>query len=351
MPAIEEMHWMNQTELRKLLSQEEGMKLDFKTDLRQDNMADLSKDFAAFANTEGGHIIIGVSNDRQVLGLDASSEKIASIHQEALTCVPPVTIKVSEEVLNKKKLILIEITKSNWIHRDKYKRFPQRFGAKTDFMETHMILSLAKVRGLISGETQSANSHIARKSPKKQHSLLVDLLSNHNAIIRKEALSDLENIVFYIRIEDIPKLFEKVLSLLKDRESQIQYLALNIIDRLDLFISDKKRRQYMPRMIPEIIDRSLHDDDFGVRRKAVYLLLNSGDPRCIDTIVEIITREPKETYDQIKPEEHAIRVVEKGLGHEMRARLYSELSKVQEEEIQTRIVKFLSAMRNVRWHD
>jgi predicted HTH transcriptional regulator len=62
-------------ELRKLIKQHEGLRLDFKTDINENSISDFAKDLAAFANTEGGQILIGVSNDGHAVGVDFDRDK------------------------------------------------------------------------------------------------------------------------------------------------------------------------------------------------------------------------------------------------------------------------------------
>lgn len=51
---------------------EEGVNLDYKKEIGSPDRAkkELAKDVSAFANSQGGYLIIGVSNDKQILGID-----------------------------------------------------------------------------------------------------------------------------------------------------------------------------------------------------------------------------------------------------------------------------------------
>ena len=62
---------MKLAELRKLIARGEDSQLQFKTDV---NNADaLAAEMVAFANSEGGRIVIGVGNDGQIAGLSRSA--------------------------------------------------------------------------------------------------------------------------------------------------------------------------------------------------------------------------------------------------------------------------------------
>ena len=339
---------MNEKDLRKLISQREGLRIDFKRDLRRETMDDLSNDFAAFANTDGGQIIIGVTNDKKIIGVEDYSEKASDIYQRASTCKPRVDIRVSEEKLDGCDLILIQISKSNWIHADNRQRFPQRVGDKTDFMEIGAILSSAKALGLISGEAGEMYPAQTRRTPKKGHKFLVSLLSDKNPVVRREAMKDLVGHAGTVRIENIPRLLPLLLSLFEDRDVEIRSSAVSLVERLQYYLNPK-----LP-LAMSLFDKyahvSLNDEDYENRRKAMLLVVNSGDPRCVEVIHEFLTKSTKETYDKIKPDREALRVIiEKGLGYNLRTMLYQELTRRHNKEIKERILVFLNHLRGVYW--
>ncbi len=55
--------------LKTIITKPEGKTLEFKRDSASPTL--LMKTLVAFANTSGGRLIIGVSNDRQIVGLKA----------------------------------------------------------------------------------------------------------------------------------------------------------------------------------------------------------------------------------------------------------------------------------------
>ena len=339
---------MDTKELKKLISSGEGIQVDFKSDLPLLAMEDLSKDFAAFANSEGGHIIVGVSDTGEILGVD-TDDKISQIHQEALHCRPPVTVKVTEEVIEKVKLIIIEIPKGNWIHSDKRRRFPQRFGERTDFMETSMILNSARALGLITGEGRTVYETFTRTKHTQAHLDLVQLLDSGNPTIIREALRDLESASPSVKIENINGLFDKMITLLGDSKAETRFGALSLIERMQYNLTPTMKAQYKSKISGVVRKLAAGDNDLGTRTKAVYLMMNSAEPEGIYTIMDIIKKEPSIIYNKLNPANNVIRLVEKGLGPKMRSRLYEELLHTHIEETEKRILVFLTNMRHVPW--
>ena len=106
--------------IKKVISQQEGLHLDFKQNLS--SQLKIAKTIVAFANTEGGTIIVGVSDKGKLIGIDFEEEKY--MVEEAIKnyCVPPVELTYEiyevafweEEILPEEKyLLFLQIPKSN----------------------------------------------------------------------------------------------------------------------------------------------------------------------------------------------------------------------------------------------
>ncbi|QJR21280.1 hypothetical protein BREVNS_0530 [Brevinematales bacterium NS] len=67
---------MKQEEFEFLLQQGEGLRLEFKESFDAKNIA---KEMVAFANTEGGRIFIGVTDEGEVKGIPISNKLKAEI--------------------------------------------------------------------------------------------------------------------------------------------------------------------------------------------------------------------------------------------------------------------------------
>ncbi|WP_199708095.1 AlbA family DNA-binding domain-containing protein [Algoriphagus lacus] len=87
--------------VNKLIKQKEGKTLDFKQKINSKEK--IAKTLGALANTEGGFILVGLSDKKKITGIDPEEERymIESANEEF--CVPRVSIAVKEiKVRNEK---------------------------------------------------------------------------------------------------------------------------------------------------------------------------------------------------------------------------------------------------------
>lgn len=116
----------------KLLSKEENTNLEFKRQISTSlsftasEKKELAKDIAAMANTAGGQIVVGYDKkENQIYGisqdiLSAISEYIDTIQRIVKDrCDPPVSFNCSLADYNGKKLIIINVPQSQFLHQMK----------------------------------------------------------------------------------------------------------------------------------------------------------------------------------------------------------------------------------------
>jgi predicted HTH transcriptional regulator len=107
--------------VRDLLKQKEGLKLDFKQKITSKEK--IAKTLSALSNSEGGFIVVGMSDHKRVIGIDIEEERymIESANEEF--CIPRVSMILDEiKVFNEKTaleenetekyLLLVEVKKS-----------------------------------------------------------------------------------------------------------------------------------------------------------------------------------------------------------------------------------------------
>ena len=89
----------------RILEQPEGKTIEFKKDLS--STKSMMKALTAFANTAGGRLIIGVSDDRQILGVEdplSQEERLCSMIADSI--VPRLVPNIEMITIENKTLLM-----------------------------------------------------------------------------------------------------------------------------------------------------------------------------------------------------------------------------------------------------
>ena len=93
---------MKNDEIKLLMKEGEGLTVEFK----EKYSSKIDKDIVAFANTKGGHILLGVADDGEVTGESLSNKAKAEINAIARNCDPHIDIEAIKQI---GKVVVIEI--------------------------------------------------------------------------------------------------------------------------------------------------------------------------------------------------------------------------------------------------
>jgi len=99
--------------LEALIAQDESETLEFKEKML--NSEDLSKSMAAFANRDGGKIVLGISKTKEFIGIQPEDEFIASVARDSVR--PAISPKIKRYEKDGKFFYVIEVKRSNIIHQ------------------------------------------------------------------------------------------------------------------------------------------------------------------------------------------------------------------------------------------
>ena len=78
---------MNKIELRLILEEGEGYKIEFK-----ESLTNIDREITAFANSSGGRIFLGISDNKEIKGVDLTNKLKSQIQDIANNCQPAVKI-------------------------------------------------------------------------------------------------------------------------------------------------------------------------------------------------------------------------------------------------------------------
>lgn len=96
--------------VKELIKQGENQKLDFKFEIS--NAKKMAKTFSAFANTEGGRLLIGVKDNGKISGITSEEEAYMAESAAHVFCRPAVDFNLKKWDVDGKSILEVEIPNS-----------------------------------------------------------------------------------------------------------------------------------------------------------------------------------------------------------------------------------------------
>src|SRR5690349_20694999 len=95
-----------------LIARGEGTHLEFKSTI--ESAIKIAKTLAAFANTMGGVLLVGVRDDRKIKGIVSERQEMEKIEMAAdFLCNPPIAISYESKYVEGKQILVIRIPESS----------------------------------------------------------------------------------------------------------------------------------------------------------------------------------------------------------------------------------------------
>ena len=102
---------MKRKELLELIEEGENVCCEFKRKFSTSEK--IAKEIIAFANTKGGYLILGVDDNKDIVGVESEKAEAELIEDTACNyCEPPVKYKIDYVELNGKEIVIVEVPES-----------------------------------------------------------------------------------------------------------------------------------------------------------------------------------------------------------------------------------------------
>jgi predicted HTH transcriptional regulator len=99
---------MNRQDLKNLIATGEGTYLEFKQKVASPEK--IAREIAAFANTNGGQILVGIGDRGEIIGTESYMEEEFWLNQAAQDeCIPPVTVKLELLHVGQKDVLVVKV--------------------------------------------------------------------------------------------------------------------------------------------------------------------------------------------------------------------------------------------------
>ncbi|MDP2040743.1 MAG: ATP-binding protein [Algoriphagus sp.] len=107
--------------IKNLIKQKEGEKLDFK--LKITSKEKIAKTLSALSNSQGGFIVVGMSDQKKIIGIDPEEERYMIEASNEEYCIPSASLIIDEikvfhekfpstELESETSMLIVEVKKS-----------------------------------------------------------------------------------------------------------------------------------------------------------------------------------------------------------------------------------------------
>jgi len=323
--------------LKRLIGKLEGPEIEFKENLAETVLLQLSKTFASFANSNGGLLVIGVNNEGAYLDLVRKEGDLERISQAAGNCDPPVMINQQIYHEDGKEVLIIDISSDKHVHRDVYNKFPIRIDKVTGYMDAEAIILRSKEKNQ---DTTKVQQYVEYKRKKiKQADLLpyLNALSGPDLQAKAFVLGQLATIVSRSVIEVSKELLPHIVKCLQDENTEVKDAALVLYERMNFNMSKSDKKNYAKTLFPLVSKIALTNDTMSSRRHALRAIIASGEPEAVGVMVKLITNLSENDYIGFIDDNTWIRVNHVRLGSKLSAELAKAFLDCNNDVVRERI--------------
>ncbi len=131
---------MNKDELQLVLEEGEGYRIEFK-----ESMTSIDKELIAFANSSGGRIFLGITDNKKIKGVKITNKLKSQVQDIANNCQPPIKIILGEL----ENILIINVKEGEDKPSKCSSGFYTRVGPNSQKLNRNEIIEFFKSEGLI----------------------------------------------------------------------------------------------------------------------------------------------------------------------------------------------------------
>ena len=131
---------MNKDELQLILEEGEGYRIEFK-----ESMTSIDKELIAFANSSGGRIFLGITDNKKIKGVKITNKLKSQVQDIANNCQPPIKIILGEL----ENILIINVKEGEDKPSKCSSGFYTRVGPNSQKLNRNEIIEFFKSEGLI----------------------------------------------------------------------------------------------------------------------------------------------------------------------------------------------------------
>lgn len=336
-------------DIKQLIEQWENEQTEFKESFSKEVMREISTKICSFANSLGGTIIFGVSNDQELIGCNMDDIQANQISQAAKDCSPPINnIEIIRVKESDKLFPVIHIPRSTIIHSDSSRKFPIRTGTVTAYLDAVGLVNTLRERGLIGQEM--ARGYSAPRERKRETTIESDLknklraLNSNNEELRLEGLTDILIVSNDNAVLEIGELAKKIGMLLTSGTDKERDLILQMLRTIALWGSEKEKA-ILASWADDIITLAKSSSNAETARKAFDVILCSRNQNVDSILLHWVYAAKDDFYTELQPRNLLQMAKSTGLQQRIIDAMYSVLEKNKDKTTNDRAHEIIEASR------
>ncbi len=177
---------MKRNDLKELIEDGENVHCEFKRKFSSHEK--IAREMIAFANTKGGYLLIGVDDNKDIVGVESEkseSELIKDVAQNF--CEPPLDFSIDYMDMHGKEVVIVEVPESNKKpHRlqDYKNEFDINNAVVTIRVKDKSVQASKEMVRILRAQTN--NLQLKNYSPGPEEKFVFNYLANHEFITVKE---------------------------------------------------------------------------------------------------------------------------------------------------------------------
>jgi predicted HTH transcriptional regulator len=173
--------------LKRMIHKGEGEKVDFKQTISDPYK--IAKTITSFANTKGGKLLVGVKDDRSILGVDPEEEKYILETAAEFYCDPPIHLHYHEVEDEKedKTVLIVKVNESKYkphFVRDENEQRHVYVRQRDKSIPASKQMIGLMLKGQLATDTNKPKKNLVSVGSKEKR--LLNYLSSHEKITLKQ---------------------------------------------------------------------------------------------------------------------------------------------------------------------
>ena len=177
---------MKRNDLKELIEEGENIHCEFKRKFSSHEK--IAREMIAFANTKGGYLLIGIDDNKDIVGVESEKSESELIKDVANNfCEPPLDFNIDYIDMNGKEVVIVEVPESNKKpHRlqDYKNEFDINKAVVTIRVKDKSVQASKEMVRILRAQTN--NLLLKNYSPGPEEKFVFDYLANNEFITVKE---------------------------------------------------------------------------------------------------------------------------------------------------------------------